>query len=170
MHLGFELAGAPAGVTDKGTDRRRVFVHQFMRFIDADIVIQFQPLAFLPFERGKHELILSHRSAEKNGNVAESLRRRLVHQIGHLLVERAIQNHAERPVFGVVRGDEKNGAPKIRIEHVRMGDEQRTGQAQRHSVPQIAHAKLDCACSGGASAFGLWHSHPGCGASGHLAR
>ena len=96
-----------------------------------------------------------YRSAEKNRDIAETFGRRLVNQIGDLLVERAIENHAERAIFSIVRRDEKHRAPKIRIEHIRMGDEQRTRQAQRHSLTKIAHEKLKGACSERASAFRL---------------
>src|SRR2546423_2279805 len=130
-----------------------------MGFVDPDIVIQLQPFPLLPLKRGEHKLIFSNRSAEKNWDIAETFGRRLVNQIGDLLVEGAIENHAERAVFSIVRRDEKHRAPKIRIEHIRMGDEQRTRQAQRHSIPKVAHEKLECPCSGRASAFRLFLSN-----------
>ena len=70
-------------------------------------------------------------------------------------LERAVEDHPQRSIFGVVGGNKEDGAPEIRIEHVRVSHQQRTCQAQRHSIPEIAHDKLECASSGGASAFGL---------------
>jgi hypothetical protein len=78
----------------------------------------------MPFESGKHELIFSHRPAEKNGNVSKAFGRRFVHQVGDLLIERTIQDHAERAIFLVMSGDEQDRAPKIWIEHVRVGHKQ----------------------------------------------
>jgi hypothetical protein len=42
-----------------------------------------------------------------------------------------------------VRRDKQNAAPKIRVEHVRMSDQQRTSKAQRHPLPEITHIKLE---------------------------
>ena len=43
FHLGLELSRAPARVTDKGANRRRIFAHALVRFIHVDVVIQPQP-------------------------------------------------------------------------------------------------------------------------------
>jgi len=87
-------------------------------------VIEPEPFALVPFERRKHQLIFPHRSAEKNRHAGKTFRRRLAHQIGHLFVERAINDYTQCAVVWVVRGNEKHRAPKIRIEHIGMSDEQ----------------------------------------------
>ena len=106
FHLFFELARTPARVADERPDGRGIFVHELMRFVDADVVIQFQPLALLPFERREHQLILPHRAAEKYRHVCETVRRRFVHQVGHLFIKRTVEDHAQCPVIRVMRGDE----------------------------------------------------------------
>src|SRR4029077_8113195 len=65
-------------------------------------------------------------------------------QIGHQFVERAINDYTQSAVVWIVRGNEKHRAPKIRIEHVGMSDEQCSGETPRRFAAQITHAKLEC--------------------------
>ena len=88
------------------------------------IVTELESVALLPFERRKHQLVFSNRAAEEYGDPGESRRRRVGHQIGHLSVEGAINNHTQGTFVRVMLGNEKHGAPEIRIEHARMSDQQ----------------------------------------------
>src|SRR4051794_3640834 len=42
LHLGLELAGTPAGITDERPDRSGIFVDELMGFVDPDVMIQLQ--------------------------------------------------------------------------------------------------------------------------------
>ena len=104
-------------------------------------MIELQPFAFGPFKCCKHQLILPNRPAQKNRYIRQALRWRLAHKIGHLFVERTIDDYAQSALFGGVRGNKKHRPPKIRIQHVGMSDQQRAGQTPRPFATQIAHTK-----------------------------
>src|SRR5437660_157999 len=93
-------------------------------FLETDIVIELKPFALVPFERCKHQLIFPHRSAEKNGHLSKSPRWRLGDEIGYLSFEWAIDDDTQSPLAWVMLGNEKHCASEIRIEHIRMSDQQ----------------------------------------------
>ena len=93
------MAGAPAGITEKRKNRKfaggLVLVERML--------IQFEPFAFAPFERCQHQLIVSDGAAKKNRDVRQILRRHFTNQFGHALIERAIDDHADGAIVGIVR-------------------------------------------------------------------
>jgi len=57
-------------------------------------------------------------------------------------VQRPIDDDAESALAWVMLGNEKDGAPEIRIEHIRMSDQQRTNKTSRGwLIFKIAHFK-----------------------------
>jgi hypothetical protein len=96
----------------------------------------------VPFECRKHQLIFPNRSAEKDGHFSKLRWRCLGHQIRYLSVQRPIDDDAESALAWVMLGNEKHGAPEIRIEHTRMSDQQRTNKTSRGWLLfKIAHLK-----------------------------
>src|SRR5580765_159864 len=114
--------------------------------LECDVVIEFQACALLPFKRRKHQLVFADRTAQKHRYIGESRRRRTRDEFGHWTVKRAIDYHAQRALVRLVLGNKKHGAPKVRIDHIRMSDQQRTGKIARQPfIPQLTHAKLETA-------------------------
>src|SRR5260370_28437119 len=107
----------------------------------------------MPFERGQHQLIISHRPAKKNRNVRQILRRRFDHQIGHAFIEGAIDNDSNRAVLRIVRRNKKDCSAKVRVEHVGMCDKKRSGETAGFFPTHIAHVKLKLASQPSASGW-----------------
>jgi hypothetical protein len=94
-------------------------------------VTKFNSIALLPFKRGKHQLTFSNGPAKEHRHIREACRWCFRHQIGHLSIERTIDNHPQGTFVRVMLGNEKHGATEIWIEHVGMCDQQRTGKGAR---------------------------------------
>ena len=77
----------------------------------------------MPLERRQHQLIVPDWSAEKNWNARQILRRRFVHQILNALIERPIDDHPDRAVVRIMRGNKKHGSAKVWVEHIWMRDQ-----------------------------------------------
>ena len=127
----FKLAGIPTSVANKSADRRAIFLRQFIGILESDIRSQAKRVHSIPVERSKHQLVGSDRTAEKNRDIGERGRRWFGDQVGDVLVERAIDDQAERTLRCVMRGNEKNAAPEIRIKHAGMRDKEQTGKILR---------------------------------------
>src|SRR5205807_3840665 len=130
IHLAFKLSRSPARIAYKCANCNYFFwVNCVACFLETDIVIELKPFALVPFERCKHQLIFPHRSAEKNGHLSKSPRWRLGDEIGYLSVEWAIDDDTQSPLAWVMLGNEKHRASEIRIEHIRMSDQQLTSKS-----------------------------------------
>src|SRR5437763_9518254 len=90
----------------------------------SDVVVELKPLAFFPFQRRKHELVLPDRPAQKNRNIRQSFGWGFIYQIPHLFIERALNDNTESAVIWIVRRNEEDCAAKIWIEHIRACEEQ----------------------------------------------
>ena len=100
----------------------------------------------MPFKRSKHQLIFFDRAAEEHGHLGEARRWCVAHQIGHLPVERAVDDHAQGTLVWLMLRNKKHGAPEIRVQHIRVGNQQRTGETARERlVTKMTHAKLETA-------------------------
>jgi hypothetical protein len=69
-------------------------------------------------------LIFSDWAAEKHRHLREACRWCVGHEIGHLSIERAIDDHTQGTLAWVMLGNEKHGAPEVRIEHIWMSHQQ----------------------------------------------
>src|SRR5205823_11995530 len=77
---------------------------------------------------------------------SKSRRWRLGDEIGYLCVEWAIDDDTQCPLAWVMLGNEKHCASEIRIEHIRMSDQQCTSKAARRLLLiKITHVKLETA-------------------------
>src|SRR5260370_11673045 len=72
-------------------------------------------------------------------------------QIRHAFVEWPIDDHSNRAVIRIVRGNKEDCAAKVRIEHIRVRDQERPGETARFFRTQITHVKLERASSGSAT-------------------
>src|ERR1700746_1021198 len=93
------------------------------------MMIERERFAFFPFKSRKHQLILANRSPEKNRHVSKAGRWQLGHQIGHLRIERAINDHAHSTFVWIMRGNKQHRASEIRVKDVGMSDQQPTREA-----------------------------------------
>src|SRR4029450_2941193 len=115
LHLGLKLTRSPTRVAYKCTDRASFLTGRLARLLKSDIVIELKPLAFFPFQRGKHELVFPDRPAQKNRNSRQSFGWCLIYQIPHLLIERAINYNTKGAVIWIVRRNKQKRAAKIWI-------------------------------------------------------
>src|SRR5262249_1462990 len=115
-------------------------------FVKRDVVIEFQARALLPFKRRQHPLVLSTWTAREPRHIGESHRRRTRNQFGHRPVKRTIDYHTQRAILGLMLGNEKDRTPKVRVDHIRMSDQQRAGKIVRSPfIAQITHPRLETA-------------------------
>jgi hypothetical protein len=91
-------------------------------------------------------LVFSNWTAQKHRHISEPRRWRIRHQFGHWPVKRAIDDHAQRTLVRLMLGNKKHRAPKVRVDHIWMSDQQRTGKiARRPFIAQLTHPKLETA-------------------------
>src|ERR1700719_1333156 len=103
FQLAFKLTRSPAGVAYKRTNCNQVLLPGCLaRLFKSDVMIEFESFALLPFKRREHQLIFADRPAEKHRHLGEACRWCLTHQIGHLLVERAIDDYAQGTLVWVM--------------------------------------------------------------------
>src|SRR5437773_1564475 len=93
LHLVFELTGSPACIAHKRANCKQIFLPLVARFVQRNVVIEFQTCALLPFKRRKHQLIFSDRTSQKHRHISEFRRWRARHQFGHWSIKRAIIRH-----------------------------------------------------------------------------
>ena len=70
----------------------------------------------LPFKGGKHQLGFANWSAKKDRHIGKARWWRFGYQIGYVPVERTINDQTKRALRWIMRGNEEDGAPEIRIE------------------------------------------------------
>src|SRR4029077_14180636 len=105
-------------------------------------MIEFESTAVVPFECRKHQLIFPNSSAEKDAHLSQACCRGFGHQIRYLSVQRPIDDDAKSALAWVMLGNEKHSAPGIRVEHIRMSDQQRTSKTARGwLIFNITHVK-----------------------------
>ena len=63
---------------------------EVIRFFETDIMIHFQPVPFLPFKRGEHELVSTDRAPQINRHISQPGGRFFRDQIAYLFVERPV--------------------------------------------------------------------------------
>src|SRR5205814_5567059 len=77
----------------------------------------------------------------------------------HRPVKRAIDYYTKRALVRLMFRNKKHRPPKVRVDHVRMGNQQRTGKIARHPfITQITHPKLETPTRDCATSRSGWHS------------
>ena len=110
-------------------------------------------MASLPIESCEHQLVRRHRTTEENRHIGECAGRRFNQQFRNVFVQRAVNDDANRAFVRFMRGDEEHAAAEIRVEQIRVSDEQLTREVLR-PFHRLAHDKIENARCESASAFG----------------
>src|SRR5207253_6460130 len=105
------------------------------------VVIELEPGAFWPVERREDQLVLAHWPAEKDRHISQTGRRSFSHYFRNLLFQRTVNHYAQRAIVWIMGRKEKHRPAKVWIEHIRMGNQQRPGQALCFVAVRMTHTK-----------------------------